>query len=315
VAWKPCVTLVVAFVLAGCSGAAGAEESEEEDGFRELELEATGTTGVVRGLVVDDRIVPVAGAEVALRASDATHTRTTDGEGRFGFDDLQPGTYFLAVTSPQHQAVQTTVDVEAGVDDPAIVKILMTRLFSQEPFTVQLKFEGFVACGYSIAITAPCITDYTQVLPPCGGGCVPPLRTAQGDARDYTTSVDAGWQQIVIEMVFEPSSTASSDRMGFVVSHNNRTGATHSFGEGSGESPVRWQADVGVQAPGAASQEPVLIPPEGWHDLLVFANIRAPSSGAGAVTINQDFTIYQHTFYHGLIPEGWSFVAGDEPPF
>ena len=48
-----------------------------------------------------------------------------------------------------------------------------------------------------------------------------------GDQRDYLTSIGAGWQQLVIELTFEPSAQATSSAMGFVVSHPNRTGAAH----------------------------------------------------------------------------------------
>jgi hypothetical protein len=265
---------------------------------------------------VDDRIVPVPDADVELRVPGDVKTTKSDAQGRFGFDDLAPGTYFLVVGSPLHEQTQSTVEIEAGVDDPAVHRILITRLFSQEPYTQQLKFEGIVACGYATPlILAPCVTDYTQVIPACGGGCVPALRTAQGDARDYTTYVDNGWQQLVIEMVFEPSSTASSDQMGFIVSHNNRTGATHSFGEGSGPNPVRWEARVGAVAPGQGGGEPAMIPAEGWGDLLVFANIRDPATSPVAVTVNQDFVIYHHAFIYGIAKDGWSFVGGDDPPF
>lgn len=308
--------LLVVLVLAGCTGGGGGKaDLGSDEGFGDLGVAPTATTGVLLGVVVDGAIRPIADATVAVTGTGLAREAATDAEGRFALGDLQPGTYFIQASHPLHKPAQTSAEVVAGEQDPPIVRIQLERLFSQDPYSTALKVDGFIACGFNAGTTAPCITDYTQVLPPCGGGCVPQLRKAQGDKRDYTTTVDAGWQQIVVELTFEPSSQASSDSMGFVVSHNNRTGAAHSFGGAQGTSPVRWQADVGVEADGAASQEPTMIPAEGWGDLLVFFNIRADSSAPAAVTVNQQYSAFHHTFYYGKAPDGWSFVNGDPLPF
>jgi hypothetical protein len=41
----------------------------------------------------------------------------------------------------------------------------------------------------------------------------------------------------------------------------------------------------------------------------------AANGAPASVVISQQFTVYTHIFYYGKPPEGWSFVAGDEPPF
>src|SRR5688572_2997273 len=80
-------------LLAGCSS------SPEGDGagpdFSDLGLDASDTTGLIRGIVVDDAIRPVAGANVTLTPGGQT-ARTT-ANGTFGFDGLAAGSYFLAV--------------------------------------------------------------------------------------------------------------------------------------------------------------------------------------------------------------------------
>ncbi|HUR24834.1 MAG TPA: carboxypeptidase regulatory-like domain-containing protein [Candidatus Thermoplasmatota archaeon] len=301
-------------LLAGCSGGGGAAPAEDVADFEDLGVAPTATTGVILGIVVDSSIRPVAEATVKATGAGQSKETTTDEEGRFAFGALEPGTYLLAITHPLYLDAQSSAEVAAGLEDPPITRVLLDRRFTQDPFSETLKFEGFIACGFNAGTVAPCVTDFTQVLPPCGGGCFPELRTVMGDRRDYLTSIGPGWQQLIIEMTWEPSAQATSPAMGFVVSHPNRTGAAHSFGEAEGPNPIRWQADVGEEAPGAASQEPTMIPAEGWPDLLVFSNVRS-SDAPAAVTVQQSFTIFQNNFYYGTPPEGWSFIAGDEPPF
>lgn len=303
------LTLVV---LAGCAGDASEGETSAAD-FEDLGVAATPTTGVILGIVVDGSIRPISGVTLTVTGAGVEQATTSDGEGRFAFGELAPGSYLLRATHILHTSVDTSVEVQAA-RDPPITRILMERLFTQDPYSETLKFDGFIACGFNAGTTAPCVTDYTQVLGPCGGGCVPPLRTIMGDKRDYLTAIGPGWQMLVIEMTFEPSAQATSSNMGFIVSHPNRTGAAHQFGAAAGPSPVRWHALVGEEADGAASQEPTMIPPEGWKDLLVFSNVRSGDQPA-AVTVNQSFTIFQNNFYYGKPPETWSFVNGDERPF
>lgn len=300
-------------LLAGCTGASP-EGPAADDGFDDLGVAATETTGVILGVVVDGSIRPITDATLTVRGAGVERSTTSDEEGRFAMGDLAPGSYLVRATHLLHAAVDTSVEVEAGVAEPPITRILMERLFSQDPYSETLKFDGFIACGFNAGTTAPCVTDFTQLAPPCGGGCFPELRTIMGDRRDYLTSIGPGWQMLVVEMTFEPSAQATSSNMGFIVSHPNRTGAAHQFGSGAGPSPVYWQAQVGVEADGAASQEPTMIPAEGWPDLLVFSNVRSGDQPA-AVTVNQSFTIFQNNFYYGKPADGWSFVNGDERPF
>src|SRR5688572_18243087 len=103
--------VAMTYLLAGCSGAAGGPEDETpETSFEDIEVEVTKTTGVILGIVVDDRIVPVEGAEVKLTVPGGSPRLTTsDVQGRFVFQDLPEGTYFLQVSHLTHTPTQTAV--------------------------------------------------------------------------------------------------------------------------------------------------------------------------------------------------------------
>ena len=80
--------LVLALLLAGCSEPTETPD-EPFDASLDDELEATAETGVIRGVVVDAAIVPVAGVTVTI---DGLDQETTSNEaGAFGFDGLEPG--------------------------------------------------------------------------------------------------------------------------------------------------------------------------------------------------------------------------------
>src|SRR5690348_1474885 len=114
--------LLLAGLLAGCaSNPPTSTATGPQPTFDELGLEATSSTGVIRGLVVDDAIRPVPGVKVSVNSQPPAETTTTD-QGTFGFDGLAPGTYFLQVSKPGYIAGQQSVDVVAGVAEPPIAK-------------------------------------------------------------------------------------------------------------------------------------------------------------------------------------------------
>src|SRR5688572_17724784 len=94
------LALLAGALLAGCSSSSNDSPSEDGPTFDDLGLEATSSTGVIRGLVVDEAIRPVEGARVRLQGGDAPSEALTTDLGTFGFEGLAPGTYFLSVSKP-----------------------------------------------------------------------------------------------------------------------------------------------------------------------------------------------------------------------
>jgi hypothetical protein len=130
---------VMASVLSGCSGGADGDQpatiKEAEQAAQDLAVEATATTGVIRGFVVDEALAPLAGASVTL--PDGRNTTTSEA-GAFAFADLDAGTYFLQASLDGYVEVQQSVDVVAGVDAPEAVRILLARIPQATPFVEML---------------------------------------------------------------------------------------------------------------------------------------------------------------------------------
>lgn len=321
--------LLVAFVvvvvgLAGCAGDKAPEEPVPVTDFEDLPVEVTETTGAIRGIVVDERITPILGAEVTITGA-VTQSTVTDKEGRFVFDGLEPGTYFLAATSSLHTGAQTSVEVVAGVAEPPLTRILLQRLFDQEPFIVQNKHDGFIECNQAgvYYASAPCVTDFTGLVSgnvngtgPCNrAGCAPVLRTILRENRGFHIAVNPGWQAIIWEMVWEESS-ATFDTMGVTVSYNvTQRPASHNYATYGSKSPLRMQIDLGVDFEPSNAVEPELIAPEGRPDLYYFVGVRQTVFPVPNVALNQPFQLFSTLFYYGVPPEGWSLVNGDESPF
>src|SRR5688572_18477641 len=89
--------LLACALLAGCSGGGGAKGEDGLDSLDDFDdLEATDTTGVLRGVVVDASVRPLAGVDVTATGPGGQLTGTTSEAGAFGFDRLEPGTYFVS---------------------------------------------------------------------------------------------------------------------------------------------------------------------------------------------------------------------------
>lgn len=329
-------TFAVAFVvatalLAGCSDGSPADVPSSADDFDDLDVEATATTGVLLGVVVDGAIRPIKDvAVVVIQPGGDELNAKTDSEGRFAFDGLEPGSHLIRASHPSYAPVQSSADVVAGVQDPAIVRVLMERLFSQDPYSELIKFDGYLACSYSAGVTTTCVNDYTRIVgerctpapaPPvcttqCAGGCLRDYNLSQqgGNTREYVSTVGPGWQQIVFEVTWEASADSTSEELSITISYFTRPNTAHFFGNTNGPNPIRLQFDLNKTPEGqqSAEGEPELIGPEGRSDVFTFFN-----NGGGTVplTLNQGFRSFQTSFYYGLPPEGWSFVNGDEVPF
>jgi hypothetical protein len=138
--------LLFAALLAGCAGNGSPQgTSATEPTFDDLDLDATATTGVIRGIVVDDAIRPVAGAKVTLKG-DAPRETTSTEAGTFGFDSLAPGPYFLTVSKPGFSEAQASAEVVAGVAEPPIVKVLLNVDAANLPYFEAYVFSGFIEC-------------------------------------------------------------------------------------------------------------------------------------------------------------------------
>lgn len=134
---------VALVALAGCSG--GGSPKPDVDPTQELGLQATATTGVIRGVVVDETITPLEGVTLTIAA--LNRSVTSNAVGAFGFDGLEPGTYFLSASKPGYKTVQQSAEVNAGEASPAITKIQLAADPTTRPAFDVFHFQGYLECS------------------------------------------------------------------------------------------------------------------------------------------------------------------------
>jgi len=305
--------LAIALLLAGCTSGHKADASGgvPTPDFGTLDLQATATTGVVRGVVVDNAIRPLANASVKL--TPGGQAARSDASGAFGFDDLAPGTYFLTVAKPGFMPAQQSVDVVAGVKAPPVVKFqLLPDAAFKPPYYEQFVFDGFIECSFG----AGAVVSYLYL-----SACSFEQGTPAGEVKPFpndrfanaeTLSGYPTWVQS--EMTWDSTQT---------VSHS----LSHSFyyddpNEADGEK------DLAVDGPSplvntmdnATAKQYI----EGLHyqpgqnltlGQRIFTVADGGEFGPGpAITVEQKFQVYTTVFYGYKPADTWRFSSGDPVP-
>lgn len=274
---------VVGVLIAGCSDPAAVEQDPVEAPIAFENLEVTETKGLIRGLVISETITPIAGAQVDLRLPDGAVTQTSDAQGAFVFNDLEPGDYFLSASKPGYFPVQASATVVAGVDEPPIVKIQLVIDVENQPYTELLQWSGFLQCGAAIPFVGslnPCaLTGSDNVHEfPFGSNRTPDFAQAE--------AVWTGTQPLGNYLSFgfyDPDSLASNWK---------------SVNTGS-PAVVNATAEEIVDAVGEDADKLIvrLFPGTG------------PDGTNPTVVVEQRYDVYVTYFYGFVPPPGWIFVV------
>lgn len=300
------VASLLLLALAGCSDSPGAGDDEVFDG---LDLQVSSTTGLVRGVVVDDAIRPLANATVTLRQADgADLTASTPATGAFAFDQLAPGTYFLFVEALGYLGSQTSADVVAGVADPPIIKVVLARDLSfVAPFYEQFVFEGYIEC--SMGAGSPVVYAYYSACSNSDPVTGQPVFPNDQFATEQEVTGYPKWVQS--EMVWESTQSVSQS-----LAHNffyvdpDETDGIHDLTV-EGMSPLINTMDEET----AKEYLEGLDYEEGDPLEVRFRIFTRATDGTGpALTVQQRFTVYTTVFHGYTPPEGWTFFSAGEVP-
>lgn len=266
--------MLVVVLLAGCSAAPDAKDTQDGAfaALDEVDAGTSATRGAIKGVVVDEAIRPVAGANVTLVPGSATVA--TDESGVFVFDDLEPGTYFLNASLSGYTTVQASADVVAG--EIASIKMLVQRVFVPTPRHETMHYEGFMPVFLSAA------SFVAEVVAPGSTGCTCAWQL-EPDQNGLTTFV----YEVTGESLAEnPAPVYGTIYWEFI-------------------------GDPGTQIESAHGNFPVyeVMPRDTFANDTTTWTVRV--TGSQWVHVNTSYDVYLTLWYNSVPPEGWSFVAGD----
>lgn len=185
--------------LAGCSQGDGATAALTSD------------AGVLHGVVVDQAIRPIVGAQVHIAGGGKTYNATSDDVGQFRLIDLTPGTYIVEVSKAFHSAHQQAVVVETGVKDPPIVQFQLVFEASSVPFAVVYKHEGYHECGANVVRVCSNVNIATWIVV-CGqtGGAVC-LGNVTSDRSLFFQNIDGPPTFLQAELSWDATTPAGTE--------------------------------------------------------------------------------------------------------
>lgn len=315
--------LLVAAVLAGCSGG-----SPSDDSAAPLDVDAD--TGGIRGIVVDESIRPITGALVEFLCTGTSNV--TGEDGTFSVVDVAPGACIVRASHPLYDVVQLSVDVVAGDGDPPLLKVLLTRVIFAEPYSTVQDFRGFLVCsiGFFLYASEECgegvgvprnscfVIDTDPV--PCVANPVLP-----GERLGSTGANQAQWdfwldgpfaRTLIVEMQWKASSPTlkefelnlGNDWVCDPFCNGNQLNIT------GGPSPLYMTVDFPRELT-TKDGDPTELSADTRFSTFIWGNWGSGDPEQLNVALNQAYDIFATTFYYVPAPDGFSFIAGDERPF
>lgn len=313
------ILLVAAVVLlpllAGCSG--GKQDAAAP-------LEATATTGLLRGVVVDEAIRPLRGVRITVPQPDGTVLNSTTAEdGAFAFGDLVPGGYIVQASKLGYLDTALAANVTAGDGDPDGLRVQMRADVLNAPFVEVFQFTGFLQCSFTVFVARVAACNPSEAGQPlCNptGICTGPVNNLTSDKFMAVHSVSRQAVRFLqSELVWEAGSSLSSSLKAVPGSRDPADGKINDYRPFEGESPLAMPMD------GAVAQALFI---GNGKDLVVrvfsgYMNETRPPTclpspvgcpwGVGA-TYEQRFDLFTHVFYGFQPPEGWRFSSDGTPP-
>lgn len=137
------VAVVALLTVAGCLGLGG-EDSSSSDAPETASVSED--TGGIEGVVTDEAVQPIPGANVTLVDLDRTTEATED--GAYAFSEVEPGEHTLRVEAEGHLGTEETVSVRAG--EVTVRDFVLATETGTEAYTTELELNGFFECGFEV---------------------------------------------------------------------------------------------------------------------------------------------------------------------
>lgn len=280
--WRIVAVLVVASgpVLAGCSDAPAADEPA-----------ASGVGGILRGVVADAAVRPVAGASVQVLGT--AFAATSGEDGTFRFEGLLSGEYQVEVTKLGYAAARQAVPVVAGDPDPPFARFQLLQDLVNTPYFELQSFDGYVEFGFALGAGGRPLMSSSSFT----------AFTGNNDWRTFHTW-DRQPSVVQGEAYWVPESDAARHMAyswnAFIV--GGESAVFEGLSEVNGTSPLMLR-HVGDDL---ATWE---IGPERRLETRMTPSTDLAAPAGASYNVHQTFRLFMTSFYGYAPPEGWLFVV------
>jgi hypothetical protein len=199
------LVLVAAPMIAGCiaeepsvRAASGSDNGPVSAPAGEVDE----STGALAGLIIDEELQPIPGAEAGLFETDFVASAASDGS--FSFSLVPPGDYLLLVGALGHASRSLVVSIVAG--EVTTTKVTLANVPIAAPRAELFLFNGYITCT---------IGAFGALSEECGQGLqtdVGTFGTNPNNKIDYRWNVTdvTNLQDTVLELDWQPGSAAAS---------------------------------------------------------------------------------------------------------
>lgn len=307
---RPLQLAVAAMLAAGCLGGGGAGGDGPGD---------AATAGLLHGVVVDEAIRPLAGANITIALADGTSRNATTGDdGRWRFDGLPLGAYVVHAALAGYLGQRTEANVTADVTDPPAVRIVLTVDQRIVAAVDAYLFDGYLQCSFTaVAARQACDAD-ALAEPACGvaGGC--PADLTDDAFMAVHPLARPGVAYIQSELNWEPSTDLGASLGAIPGARDPATGAVQDYAGVEGSSPliVPLPGDVANALAIGNGRDYALRVFSGYAQGTAPPCLPSPAGcqwGVGAA-LQQRFNAVTHVFYGFVPPDDWQFGRDGLPP-
>lgn len=301
---KTCILVGLAFVLAGCADAEPAAPASTL-----VTQDPDAAMGTLRGLVVDDTLIPVSGVNVTL-VELARMTRTTI-DGSFLFEHVPAGEHTVVVESPGIASASKEVAVADG--ETTYIEVSVEHVKTEVGYFVTKIGRGILACGatYRQGFT-------TAIGPFLGGGCNVINATGLDVSTYFTWLSDdlSAWRGGAAETEWSSTQAFGNGLVQdwAVIGCANNRNAT--FGRDTGPSPLRnllgsFELDYRIQdLPNSSCNGHESCNEDGCHMInRIFSWPSTQPEEAAidvGITLQQTFTTYISEFFRQEPPQDFT---------
>lgn len=202
--------LLAAPLLTGCLGLGGDDGGTDEQ-VQKQRANVDERAGGIEGVVTDDAVQPVVGANVTLVETDETVTTASDGS--FAFSLVSPGTYTVSVKAPGFVSSKDEVTVSAS--QVQAVDFLLTHLVSEQAFTQQFEFNAFIECALGAGVNLSAAGAGTGGVTWAACSTVNVEGNTTNDRFIDTIELEPPIETVVWEATWDPSGNAAGDNLWF----------------------------------------------------------------------------------------------------